>query len=467
MQERTSTSQMQFQYKNSFGLTVTADIRTATLEQINAAIDPASLPHATRLAFFQRKNKLQTRERVNIVKYHRDRLRRIIQELKGRAADDAVFQELRATANHLQHVLEQYLDLAKEKNGAKDFSEQKLVMALQPSLAILKTNLGPVDLELGADDEWKAQVGKIRMQVGDVLSQAEAGIRAYVTGACIKYRGSLATGWRNAQKSTAGTANRMNVCKFDVDAFVEIPDVTWNNWADLEIVTERERKGKHDLGELIIRTEALLKPINASIGKDEIEQQTWKDYPVRDTSERSERRAALVEERLKHLRKQQAPLARILNQLRGIQKVEEQLRNAMASVPGYKKVRGEPDFSFVLQTDRKSAREIQSGNLYPLEEIEKAGLPLTEANLSIEFEAGTVKVKMPEQHMTMSRPVTESTYPETAIPEPHTVSRPTVAMMFNAYLGAHPEQVIAQRMAAMRDNRLYREMYQLVLSLFD
>jgi hypothetical protein len=196
--------------------------------------------------------------------------------------DDEVHKTLRSTATLLEGTLRNYLHKARQ--GDKGFSELALVTELRSPLQALREHLpeAMTDDTLGPEGHRKA-LERARHEVGDALARGEAGVRAWVKGASISYRGSLATGWRNARKSQGGVAQRINI-------------------------------------------------------------------------------------------------------------------------------------------------------LYPLDEIARGGLPLTASHLDVVCEEGTLKVRMPERHISMSAPVPHKTYDWEPDAEPHTRHHPTEAMLIRAYL---------------------------------
>lgn len=390
------------------GIPFTIDLDTASLAQLADVANPGRLPDAHKRKYFARKQQLEKQGRISLVQAHQERLKRIMESLLKRAVgpeDDEVHKALHAKQLELITILNEWL--VKAEGNAKGFDELTLVNQLRGPLQGLKASLTE---NISGSDEHMKSLNRARNQVGDALSRAESGIRAFVKGASISYRGSLATGWRNAKKSSGGVAQRINLLQFDSDAFVEIPAATWEQWRQLGIVTEMQSKGKMDLSELITRANSAK---NAG------------GQPAEKT----------------------AASKRVHEQLLGIEEVEKRIRAAMWTVKGYKKEESQADFSFVLQSSEKTKRELKSGNLYPLEEIEKAGLPLTEADLDVIYEEGVLKVKMPERHVRMSDGVPEKTYGWVPDSVPHTTERPTEAMLIKAYFEAgkqlrHVEQPI-------------------------
>jgi hypothetical protein len=372
------------------------DLDTATLEELADVSEPANLPSKDKLRYFKRQQELERNARVGLVYVHDARLARIMEGLLKRAIGperDEVHKKIRDKCSELAVILETWK--AKAQQGSKDFKEINLVKALQGPLQQLSEHL---EEDTEGPQKHVADLRRARIQVGDALARGEAGIRAWVQGASIRYRGSLATGWRNAKKSTAGTAQRINLLQFDSDAFVDIPTATWGLWHGMRIVTDMQKEGKMDLSELMVRTRAAE---NVLTGQEK------------------------------------EAFTRVLNQLLGIETVQDQLKLAMKTVSGYKMNQGdEADFSFVLQSSKKTGRELESGNLYPLEEVANAGLPLTEARLTLLYEDGTLMVRMPERHVSMTKPVERKTYTWESNSIPHTQDRPTEAMQIEAYLRA-------------------------------
>jgi hypothetical protein len=384
------------------------DLDTATLTQLKDVKEPGKLPQADKMRYFERKQGCEKQERLDVVDLHRIRMQRVMEGLQKRAVgpeDDEVHKALKSKATELDAMLGRWKSLA-EQDNPKGFKELTLVNDLRGPLKGLISSL-PEDMS--GSQEHVTGLKRARNQVGDGLAHAESGVRAWVQGARISYRGSLATGWRNAKKSAGEegqkVAQRINLLQFDADAFVEIPAAIWKDWVTLDIVLQNKAKDKMPLSELMVRARAA------------------KDKPGLETDEKKKRERAF-------------------DQLSGIVKVEEQLRLAMGSVKGYKKEKEEgvanhtADFSFVLQSSEKTTRELTSGNLYPLAEVEKAGLPLTESNLDVVYEDGVFNVKMPEHHMRMTDPVPTKTYDWVPDSDPHTKDRPTVAMVMKNYFEA-------------------------------
>ena len=385
------------------------DLDSASLDDLANVFEPAKLPAEHRNRYFARQKDLKLgaiREtRFGILSFHDLRLSRILRGLQERAIgppDDAVHETLKEVTAEVTAILKKWR--LKIEADVKDnaFKELALATELRGSLQRLRAHLA----DDAADAEHLRKLERARNQVGDALARGEAGVRAYVGGAGIGYRGSLATGWRNAMKSDHDVAQRIDLLKFDSDAFVDVPAATWEAWQGLNVVTQIEKEGKMNLNDLIKRT------------KDQIA-----GNKLTNDNGTAAREAALD---------------RILNQLQGVEKVEEQLKLAMKSVGGYKKLEpgDDADFSFVLQSSKKTARELKAGNLYPLDEIARAGLPLTETDLELVFEDGKIRARMPEHHRTMTKPVTTRTYAADVPADPHTLSRPTEAMLIEAYFKA-------------------------------
>ena len=377
---------------------------TATAATLDDVDNPAGLPQAEKLAYFARRRKLEANAKVALVRGHRDRLNVMLHDIWDRAPgpkDDDVHLQIKATALKITTVLTTYKDYA--KTGDKKFNEMNLIQEIRAALTVLKGSVPDV----AATQQHIAGLQKARHQVGDVLARAEAGIHAWVQGASIAYRGSLATGWRNENKSQAGTAQRINLLNFDSDAFVTIPHDTWAGWNGLKIVLDNKLQDKMSLSDLVVR--ANLPPDSDAV-------------------------------------------KRVRAQLAGIRKVEEQLQDAMKTVGGYKiNQGGNADFEFVLQSRNKTVRELAAGNLYPLDQIAKAGLPLTERELAVVVEDGIFKVRMPEHHVNMSEVIGQPTYPTDPASVPHVATRPTERMAIEAYFNAPVQVALAGVVPVKRD----------------
>lgn len=363
----------------------------ATLDRV---ANPAGLPLQQKIAFFDRRKVIEKDQKIALLVTHRNRLRMILRDLWQRAPgpdDGEVRTSITTTKDRCVAILEKYKGYA--KSGDKGFNELTLVTEFQHALHHLK---GKVP-DRAASGQHIQALTKARHQVGDVLARAEAGIRAWVRGASIAYRGSLATGWRNETKSVDGIAQPINLLVFDSDAFVTIPNATWAEWHRLGIVSNRHQDDKLPLPDLIQSANGA-----RANGPEEL---------------------------------------RVSKQLDGILQVEGQLRDAMKSVAGYKRSpNNEADFGFVLQPASKTARELTAGNLYPLGQIAAAGLPLAETDLALVVESGVIKVRMPERHISMSQPVGGKTYPTDPDTPTHVSQRPTERMQIEDYF-VHPTQL--------------------------
>jgi hypothetical protein len=376
--------------------TITLNIDTATLGQIDD-LDLNSVSEPERRMVIKRKEALQRDTRFQMVWKHFDRMKLIFTGLRDRTIEPHgdVYTTLRSVSRDVETVLKTWKKNAKIQPPLRSFEEGDLVREIKFKMSILDKHVADLD---GKDAEETAKKLKdAREQVGDVLARAESGVRAWVKDANIKYRGSLATGWKNAKKSLDdNTAQRINLMQFDCDAFVELPNRVWEDWVNKSIIP----------------------PKSASAGK------------------------ISLPDAIKYLKKLPTPqkeseLERIQEQLQGIKMVEDQLKIAFGTVKGYKMKPSETgsgsgsqaDFGFVLQPVDKSLKEIKAGNAYPLDQIARAGLPLTENLLELFYEDNTLKVRMPEKHISMSSRIETSTseHPFAASPEPHTVSRDTPA----------------------------------------
>jgi hypothetical protein len=183
----------------------------------------------------------------------------------------------------------------------------------------------------------------VQIQVETILAKYKSQILALIPGASMKYRGSLATGWKGPHKlASDGSALRFDSSPFDCDAFIEIPPSTWAQWAKEKWV-----------------------PTGA----------TFVDLENFGGS--------------------------IQSQLTAIQ--DAIAKDLGKNVPGYKKIRGTVGkFDFRLQSPSQTAHQVNKGVAYPEGAMSGAGLPETEN----EAPRGTAYVNdqpvdgrvMPEKH---------------------------------------------------------------------
>ena len=183
-------------------------------------------------------------------------------------------------------------------------------------------DLSPHGVEVAMQKAWEQRVLKpVQAQVDAILNKHKAQIAALIGGASVKYRGSLASGWKGSHKlAPDGSALRFDPACFDCDAFVEVPDSVWTKWqtdhwiaGGVDFVDLRELHGP-----LQAQLVAIQQAIRADLG---------------------------------------------------------------ANVPGYKKHRGVADFEFRLQCVGQSAHQLRTGKAYPEGALGKAGLPETEQGL--------------------------------------------------------------------------------------
>lgn len=150
--------------------------------------------------------------------------------------------------------------------------------------------------------------------VSAILAAYKTQVAEAIPGAVIKFRGSLATGWKGPHKvdKDTGAAQRFNPSKFDCDAFVEVPVQLWTT----ELVSTR-----------ILEKGA-----------------SW------------------------------AKLADIPNWKRTgkLIAVQEEIRNRLVGIDGYEKDAGQPHFDMTIQTDLESLSKLQAGNVYPTGALERA-----------------------------------------------------------------------------------------------
>jgi len=382
---------------------------TADANTLADVDNPGKLPELQKLAYFARRSELLLEAKLATVNVHKSRLDRIFKDILDRALgpeDDEVHQKISEARLATTTTLESFR--IKAANPKMKFEEMELIQQLRGGLITLKDLLP----DPAVNAEHQDALNKTRKMVSDVLARSESGIRAWVQGASIAYRGSLATGWRNARKSDQGKAQRVDLLKFDCDAFVSIPHETWVAWKNLKIVLDNKVDDKMSLADLMVRAQ----------------------------------HAAVSDE-----------VTRVRSQLEGIKVVEGQLQLALQSVPGYKlaaKSNDDPgpvewtdrdkrrsdkykaDFELVLQTSNKTVRELKSGNLYPLGEIANAGLPLTENDLDVVIESQEFWVRMPERHISMSVVIGEPTYKGTEVDVAHTVKFPTERMQIENYFAS-------------------------------
>lgn len=156
--------------------------------------------------------------------------------------------------------------------------------------------------------QWKEreQWEQAKRVVTEILASYKSELEAAVPGAAIKFRGSLATGWKGPHKvdKETGAARRFNPREFDCDAFVEIPSEMWME----ELVRPRILPSTKVWATLL-----------------QVEQ--WS------------RAATIVS-------------------------IEQSVCKRLVHLDGYQKEAGEPHFKMTLQTDRESLAKLLEGNVY-------------------------------------------------------------------------------------------------------
>jgi F0F1-type ATP synthase membrane subunit b/b' len=166
-------------------------------------------------------------------------------------------------------------------------------------------------------DQWKDKERweRTKAQVQQILENYKSRILAAVPGASVKFRGSLATGWKGPHKvdKETGAAKRFDPSNFDCDAYVELTDKMW--------VEELAQTGLVPRGQ----NWAWLKDIRR-----------W-------------RRTAELEQ------------------------VQIEIKQQLKGVEGYKQEAGEPDFKMSLQSQSEGIQKLLEGTAYPQGAFEKAG----------------------------------------------------------------------------------------------
>lgn len=165
---------------------------------------------------------------------------------------------------------------------------------------------------------------KAKQDVTKILALYKAAIADAIPGSKIKFRGSLASGWKGPHKviKETNTAQRFNPREFDCDAFVEIPDPMWHK-------------------ELV----------NTGILED----------PTK-------------------------PWAK-LEQLRGwsrataLMSAQRQIIGQLRDIEGYQREDGEPHFELTVQTEGETLKKTLEGNVYPTGALSNAGASAMEGRL--------------------------------------------------------------------------------------
>ncbi len=173
--------------------------------------------------------------------------------------------------------------------------------------------------------QWKEreQWEHAKRAVTEILASYKSELEAAVPGAAIKFRGSLATGWKGPHKvdKETGAARRFNPREFDCDAFVEIPSEMW--------MEELVRMGILERTRVWARLEELSAWVRAG---------------------------AMIS-------------------------IEHRICQRLVSLDGYQKDAGEPHFQMTLQTDKESLDKLLSGVVYPSGALTKSGSKNLESSL--------------------------------------------------------------------------------------
>lgn len=274
---------------------------------------------------------------------------KLTSEVKKR--EQTVDRLLRATTHekekyaHLAKALFELKQPLKLLHGSIDTASgpQELKMAsedvtirlkeIDPQLETYQTQLAHADdrrekAEEALDkdrDEWKDRERweKAKASVTGVLATYKSELMAAVPGATIKFRGSLATGWKGPHKidKETGAARRFNPSEFDCDAFIEVPSKLW----------------KEELVDTDILEESAVWAKLEQLGR-------WK-------------------------------------RTRTLLGIERGIRSKLMGIEGYKQDAGEPHFDMTLQTDLESLNKLQAGNVYPDGALGKAGAKELEQRL--------------------------------------------------------------------------------------
>ncbi|MFK7928846.1 MAG: hypothetical protein AB8H79_11705 [Myxococcota bacterium] len=137
--------------------------------------------------------------------------------------------------------------------------EESLVDAIAGQAAI------DTALQEAESPEWRERLETIL----GILSRARARVTAAIPFGRVRFRGSLATGWKGPHKveQGSGAARRFNPEEFDADAFVELPNEVWLKMVDDELVDEGDLYAKSS--ELVgWEHQGLLVQLEADIGQE-------------------------------------------------------------------------------------------------------------------------------------------------------------------------------------------------------
>lgn len=172
-----------------------------------------------------------------------------------------------------------------------------------------------------------------------IFKQFEAQfLQALPPGSSLKYRGSLARGFKGPHKTMDGAVQFFNPESWDCDLFVEVSEQEWTNLAAVIENPELANKGKVQLKEV----------------------EKWIYY-------------------------------------KNLNALMIQFQTALKAIRGYNGVPKKVDL--VIQTTTKSVNQLKSGILYEKGSFEQAKLHKTEQAMPLVWEKGVQKRKAEEKHI--------------------------------------------------------------------
>jgi hypothetical protein len=297
--------------------------------------------------------------------------------LSSKGLGKAVLEAATDILKRVRHTLEQVAKVGDEKlASAFDAVEihrsllrdlTQLVVALRHDPVFNTTFLGMEEAPSEwLDPEWKTTREKVTIALLP-LSQC---VLAFSPGCVLKYRGSLTDTARNSAKSSSlaqfsealqacrvplvlncmntlsqeitqqCSAGVINLKNFDVDAFIEVPDVLWGRWVELKLIPGLGiSKGKVSLSDVLIYLQFYKKTLQEL-----------------DALKISQERGLAA-----------------LNLIKRIELVLAAVTQAQARlshIEGYKRdVKGGIDFSLIIQPASSSADQRQRGKPYPLNQL--------------------------------------------------------------------------------------------------
>jgi hypothetical protein len=209
----------------------------------------------------------------------------------------------------------------------------------------------PTSFEETLHPEYVGQIEDVRAVLDKLLAPAVSRVQSLIPGAAIKYRGSLTDAIKNFTKSTPVERQKpataayadfekravpVNLKAFDVDAFIEVPDATWEGWESAGLIP-----AKKDM------------PIKGKMLLDK-----W--IPLLSAASEKDTGVAA-----------KAALAQVL----ALKEVETELQKALSKVAGYKTTgeTHEAEFELVVQPGKKTRKEVTYGKPYPLGELSQSG----------------------------------------------------------------------------------------------